>query len=351
MEVLKKNTAWILGGLIILFLPAVFRSGFAISLLSQIGIAVIFVTAYNMLMGQTGLISLGHSIYMGLAGYCTMHALNMMTDGSVGYFPVSLLPIFGGLVGLFFGVLIGSVSTVRGHGTFMMISLGFVEVVSTLVIVLESFFHGEEGLSADRWVGPEPFGITFGPAIQVYYLIGAWCLICMIAMYAITKTPFGRICNAVRDNSERADFVGYNHQRVRWIAFSLSSFFSGIAGALYAIHFEHVGQELFDLHHSISLIIMVLIGGKSDFFGPILGAILITFLNAMLADFTPAWNIYLAITFALAVKYTPNGLTGLVMMHKPIWKTDFRSLGQLVRPYLEAFGAMIGALIGILAYF
>ena len=79
-------------------------------------------------------------------------------------------------------------------------------------------------------LGPEPFGITFGPDAQVYYLIWAWCLLSVAAMYALTQTPFGRILNAVRDNPQRVAFIGYNTQRVRWLAFSLSSFFAGLAG-------------------------------------------------------------------------------------------------------------------------
>ena len=75
-------------------------------------------------------------------------------------------------------------------------------------------------------------GITFGPQIQVYYLIAVWCFVCMIAMYALTQTPLGRIANAVRDNPERAEFIGYNTQRVRWLMMILSTFFAGIAGGL-----------------------------------------------------------------------------------------------------------------------
>ena len=154
-----------------------------------------------------------------------------------------LLPIVGGLVGLFFGVVIGYLSTRRAGTTFAMISLGFGEMVTAMTLIFIAFFNGEEGVQTDRMVGPEVFGVTFGPDREVYYLIAVWCFIAMVAMYMLTRTPFGRMSNAVRDNPERAEFVGYNTQRVRWLAFSLSAFFAGVAGSLHAINFEHVGFE------------------------------------------------------------------------------------------------------------
>ena len=262
---LKKNGIWLLMPIVILVLPHIFDSTSALTLMGQMGIAIIFAIAFNMLLGQGGMLSFGHAVYFGLAGYATMHFVNMMGDETIGYFPVSLTPLIGGLVGLFFGVLIGYVSTRKAGTTFAMISLGFVEMAVAMVFVLTTFFNGEEGIQGNRVVGPEPFGITFGPDIQVYYLIGIWCVIATLAMFAITKTPFGRMSNAVRDNPERAQFVGYNTQRVRWLAFSLSSFFAGLAGALYAINFEHIGFEAMGVEHSGEVLFMAYIGGTGHF--------------------------------------------------------------------------------------
>jgi len=130
------------------------------------------------------------------------------------YFPVSLIPLMGGAVGLFFGVLIGFVSTRRAGTTFAMISLGFAEMATALTLIIVTFFNGEEGIQTDRWVGPEPFGITFGSDVQVYYLIGVWCLIATAAMYALTRTPFGR-------SSSRSTFVNPNapHLDAQYAAF------------------------------------------------------------------------------------------------------------------------------------
>jgi len=350
IKLFKKSAVWIAAGIAILVLPILFSSGYAHSLMGLMGIMVIFSLAYNMMLGQGGMLSFGHAVYLGLAGYFTIHLLQMMEAGAVGYFPISLLPLFGGAVGLFFGIVIGFVSTRRAGTIFAMISLGFVEMMTALAFILISFFNGEEGIQGDRMLGPEPFGITYGPAIQVYYLIGIWALIAMLTMYAITKTPFGRISNAVRDNPMRAQFVGYNTQRVRWLAFSLSAFFAGLAGALFALHFEHVGYESAGLELSGEVLFATFIGGIGTFLGPIVGAILFTFLRATLSEMSNVWHLYLGAIFLLTVVFAPTGIAGLVLMHEPIWKVDFKLLRRMVLPYIGALVAILITVCGIIGF-
>lgn len=344
-----KFSIWGGFAILIVLAPIIFSSGQALSLLGQIGIAVIFALAYNLLFGQSGMLSFGHSIYLGLAGYFTIHFMNGMADGTFFYFPVSLMPLLGGVAGLMIGLPIGFISTRKAGTVFAMISLGFVELTTALTLILISFFNGEEGIQTDRWVGPEPFGITYGPDIQVYYLIGIWCFVSTGLMYFLTKTPFGRIANAVRDNAERVEYIGYNPHRVRWLAFSLSAFFSGVAGALYAINFEHVGFETVSLGQSGLVLIMVFIGGNGHFFGPILGALLITFLNGYLSELSAAWSLYLGLFFLGTVLFLPSGLSGLIVMHSPIWTANPRLLLRLLLPYLMALGPLIVASFGVIA--
>lgn len=346
---LKKYGVWILTLILILVLPLVFKSGFSRGILSQTGFWIIFALAFNMLLGQGGMLSFGHAIYFGIAGYFTIHFINMLGAGENAYFPVSLLPLLGGLVGLIFGVLIGYVSTRRAGTTFAMISLGFGEMVTALTLILIAVFNGEEGIQGNRVIGLEPaLGINYGSNLQVYYLTGFWCLMAMIAMYLITKTPFGRISNAVRDNPERVQFIGYNTQRVRWLAFSLSAFFSGIAGALHAINFEHVGFQTVGLAYSGLVLFMVFIGGARHFSGPILGAILITFLQGNLSGVTSAWLLYLGLFFVLMVMFAPVGLAGLVALHEPVWRSDVRLLKPMILPYLAGLGALLITGFGVI---
>ena len=347
--VFKNFGVWIFAAIVFVVLGQVFSgSGFALTIMSQMGVLIVFSLAYNMLLGQGGMLSFGHAIYFGLAGYSVAHYLNFVQEGLALAIPVALIPLLGGLVGLAFGTAVGYVSTRRAGTTFAMISLGFGEMVTALTLILVAFFNGEEGIQTDRWFDNAPLGITFGSDIEVFYLIAIWCMICMVGMYALTKTPFGRMSNAVRDNPQRAEFVGYNMQRVRWQAFALSSFFAGTAGALHAINYEHVGFETVSIAQSGLVLFMTYIGGVGHFLGPILGAILITLLNGVLSDLTDAWYLYLGLIFVAVVVFAPFGLAGLVMMHEPIWKTDIRLLAGMFLPYVMAIGSTIMALAGVI---
>ena len=227
-----------------------------------------------------------------------------------------------------------------------MISLGFGEMVTALTLVLVAIFNGEDGIQADRVLGEELFGITYGPNIEVYYLIAGWCLVCTLAMFLLTRTPFGRISNAVRDNPERVEFIGYSSQRIRWLAFSLSSFFAGIAGALHAVNIEHVGFEQVSVIQSGLVLFMVYIGGTATFVGPIIGATLLYFLQSTLTGVTEAWVLYLGVLFVGVIMFFPGGLAGLIAMHQPIWRVRARLLAPLLIPYSRFLAALIVCVLG-----
>jgi branched-chain amino acid transport system permease protein len=140
-------------------------------------------------------------------------------------------------------VVLGYLTTRRAGTTFAMITLGLVELVSACVLMFPEVFGGEGGISGNRVIGEPVLGISYGPQIQVYYLIAGWLLVCAMAICALRHTPLGRILNAVRDNPERAAFIGYDPQRVRYLALILSAFFAGVSGGLSAINFEIVSAE------------------------------------------------------------------------------------------------------------
>lgn len=322
---------WVVLAALLLTLPRIFSSSFTFTMLSLMGISIIFALSYNMLLGQTGMLSFGHAVYYGLGGFIVVHAMNTVTKYSVPI-PLPLMPLVGGAAGLFFGIVFGSVSTRRGGTAFAMISLGLGELVASSALILRSFFGGEEGITTNRTKLLRLFDWNFGPQIQVYYLIAFWCFICVLAMYALTRTPFGRMCNAVRDNFERAEFVGYNPQLVRFFAFCLSGFFAGIAGGLAAINFEIVSSGYVGAEQSGSVLLAAYIGGIGFFGGPIIGAILVTWLQVMLSDITEVWQLYFGLLFVGMVMFAPFGISGLLMMHAPLWRA--RVLWRLVPAYL-----------------
>lgn len=336
---------WSAAALLFIAAPHVFKGGFALTLLIQMGTMIIFALSYNMLLGQGGMLSFGHAVYSGLGAYFAVHALNLIGKGALPL-PVTLLPLVGGLAGLAFGVLFGYVTTRRAGTTFALISLGVGEMVFACVLMFPGFFGGEAGISTNRVVG-EPFlGLTLGPAIQVYYLVATWCFVSMAAMFALTQTPLGRMANAVRDNPERAEFVGYNTQRVRFLQLVLSSFFAGVAGALSCINFEIVSAENVSAARSGGVLLATFIGGVPFFFGPIIGAIVFIFFVVALSGFTKAWLLYLGLFFVLMVLYAPGGIASLILMQIPVMRAG--RWRELLAPYALVTGAALLALAGLI---
>ena len=343
---IRRLALWAVAALVMIALPLVLTQSFAISMLSQMGIAVIFALSYNMLLGQTGMLSFGHAVYFGLGAFFSAHALNMIGAGTLGI-PVTLLPLVGGVAGLAFGVVFGYVTTKHSGTPFAMISLGIAEMVAACSLMFPSFFGGEGGISTDRMVGEAVMGITYGQGRQVYYLIAGWCFVCMIAMFALTQTPLGRMANAVRDNAERARFVGYNPTRVRYTMLILSSFFAGIAGGLAVINYELVTAESLGVVASGNVLLMAFIGGVGHFFGPIIGAVLVTFLQSALSNYTLAWLLYFGLFFLVMILFAPGGIASLLAMHKPAW--DVGQLRRLVPSYIAAAAATAVILAGLIA--
>jgi branched-chain amino acid transport system permease protein len=332
-EAVRFYGVWAVAAAALVVLPLVFSSGSSLTSFSLIGIAIIFALSYNILLGQTGLLSFGHAVHYGLGGFLAIHAMN----GIVAHhwpIPLAFVPLFGGLGGLGFAVLIGWVITKRAGTVFAMISLGIAELVASSSLILRSVFGGESGITTDRTALPPLFGWTFGPQIQVYYLIAFWLMVSAIGMYALTRTPLGRICNAVRDNPERVEFIGYDPHVVRYLAYCFAGLFAGIAGGLTAINFEIANSAYLGATQSGLVLFATFIGGTAYFFGPILGAILVTYLQLGLANVTTVWQLYFGIIFIGVVMFAPGGIAGILMMHRPLVRAG--TLGMVVPPYLLA---------------
>jgi branched-chain amino acid transport system permease protein len=334
---------WIAVVALFAVLPLVFRSGTALTVMSLAGIAIIFALSYNMLLGQTGLLSFGHAVYYGLGAYFAVHCMNAVAADDLPA-PLPIIPLVGGLGGLAFSVLFGWVSTRRSGTAFAMISLGLAELVGSSALILRSFFGGEEGVTTDRTRLLRLFGVSFGQQIEVYYLIAAWCVLCMFLMYRFTRTPLGRMCNAVRDNAERAQFVGYNPRVVRFLAFCTSGFFAGVAGGLAAIHYEIANSAYFSATQSGNVLLATFIGGSGHFVGPVIGAVLVNFLQVMLSDVTEIWQLYFGLLFIIMVLYAPQGIAGLAMMHRPLWKSG--TLRKVAAAYALALPPALVMLTG-----
>jgi branched-chain amino acid transport system permease protein len=236
--------------------------------------------------------------------------------------------------------VLGWVTTKKAATPFAMITLGVGELVWAMALMFPEFFGGEGGISSNRVVGPKPLGITFGPQIQLYYLIALYTFVCTALMYAFTRTPLGRMLNAVRDNPERVEFVGYDTQRVRYIAFVIAAFFAGISGGLAALNFEIVTSEVVSGPRSGAYLLFTFLGGATFFFGPIIGAILMVLAFVLLSELTKAWLLYLGLVFLFMVMYAPGGIASLIMMNLRV-----ASFGRLKDLWVSYIALALTALV------
>jgi branched-chain amino acid transport system permease protein len=345
----KNVGRWAIWGgyaLLMAVAPLLWTSSLSLTMLSQMGIAIIACLAFNMLLGQGGMLSFGHAVYSGLGSFFAMHALNMASKGAI-VLPVSLVPLVAGVFGAVFAVLLGYVTTKKAGTPFAMITMGVGELVAAMALMFPGFFGGEGGISGNRVQGQPFLGVSFGPQVQLYYLIALYTFAATALMFAFTRTPLGRMLNAVRDNPERVEFVGYNTQYVRYFAFIASGFFMGIAGGLGALNFEIVTAEVVGAARSGAYLLFTFLGGALFFFGPIIGAVLMVLALVLLSELTLAWLLYLGLVFIFMVMFAPGGISSLIMMNLRV--ASFGKLRPLLASYVALAGSAVTALVGMAA--
>lgn len=341
-----RVVVWGLFTLLLCVAPLVFTSSLSHTILSQMGVAIIVCLSYNILLGQGGMLSFGHAVYSGMGSFLAIHTLNSVSGGQLPI-PVSLIPIVGGIASMLVAILLGWVTTKKSGTTFAMITLGVGELIWAMSLMFPEFFGGEGGVSGNRVTGSKAFGITYGPQIQLYYLIAVYTLICTALMFAFTRTPLGRMLNAVRDNPERVEFVGYDTQKIRYFSFIVAAFFAGISGGLAALNFEIVTSEVVSGYRSGAYLLFTFLGGATFFFGPILGAILMVLAFVLLSEFTKAWLLYLGLIFLFMVMYAPGGVASLIMMNLRV--ALFGHLKKLWVSYLALAITAMAVILGAAA--
>lgn len=323
----------VLGGLVVL--PPFLGLG-GQNAMTKMLIASLFAVAFNLLVGQAGLLSFGHAAFYGIGAMATLH-LMLAVERGVLSFPTPLLPLAGGLAGLVAGGVAGYFAAMRSGVYFALVTLAIAELLHSLAPHWEGLFGGEAGLSSMRM----PWGsLTFGPALEVYYLTLVWVGLSIWLLWAYTRTPFGRLTLALRDNEQRVRFLGYDARATKVVVFAISAGFSGIAGGLLAVANETANYALFSMHVSAQVVLHTFIGGATVFFGPVLGASILTLFAFVVSDLTRAWLLYQGVIFVLVMLYAPLGIGGLVEVH-------LRHRDRLPwKPLVPAYG--LAALSGLL---
>ncbi|MDP3085187.1 MAG: branched-chain amino acid ABC transporter permease [Rubrivivax sp.] len=295
----------IVGLALLAALPTILPAGLLIASIQML-IAALFASAYSLLCGRAGMLSFGHAAYFGMGAFAVVHGMNAF--GGSGLLPTPLIPLVGAAAGLAVGVVAGWFATQRSGTTFAMITLAIAELLHSLAPQLKGLFGGESGISAMR---APAMGLNFGSTVQVYYLTLVWVLLGIGLLYFHSLTPMGRLTLALRENSHRLRFLGYNVHGLGVSAFAISAMFSGLAGGLQAMSNEAANYAVFDAGVSAAVVLNSYIGGVGSFLGPALGAALMTFFGYAVSDVTRSWLLYQGVLFVLVMMYVPAGLSGL----------------------------------------
>ena len=317
---------WVISLAVMAVLPFLFEGGTAFTLMNVIGINIVFAMSYNMLLGQGGMLSFGHAVFFGMGSYAAMHAMNAIDEASYtgegfwAHIPVVSMPLVGMIAGGLVALVIGWPFCRRAGTAFAMITLGLGELVAAAGQMFPSLFGGEAGIFANRMVGPQWFGLELSSARDVYGFIAFWTLVAVAAMWAFTRTPLGRMSNAVRDNPDRMAFIGYQPRNIRYLIFIASGSFGGLAGGMAAVNYEIITPESLGLIPSGMALLMAAVGGLGVFYGPIVGAIVVTLINSMLSDYTDASILYVGLIFLSIVMFAPRGLAGGIEQVRVAWR-------------------------------
>ena len=298
--------AGLAGGVILLVaLPAILSAGLLVAAIQML-VAALFASAYSLLAGRAGMLSFGHAAYFGVGTFATVHAMNAF--GGAGLLPTPLMPLIGAAAGLLVGIVAGWFATQRSGTTFAMITLAIAELLHALAPQLKGWFGGESGISTMRMPA---WGFDFGSSTQVYYLTLFWVLLSLALLYFHSLTPAGRLTLALRENGHRLRFLGYKVHGLGVSAFAISAMFSGLAGGLQAMGNEAANYAVFDAGVSASVVLNSYIGGVGSFFGPALGAGLMSFFGYAVSDATQSWLLYQGVLFVLVMMFLPTGVSGI----------------------------------------
>jgi branched-chain amino acid transport system permease protein len=261
-----------------------------------------FACAFNLLLGFGGLLSFGHAMFLGTAGYVTAHA------AKVWGFPTELAILAGTAASALLGAVVGALAIRRQGIYFAMITLAIAQMMYFFYIQAP-FTHGEDGIQA------VPRGRLFGivdlsQPMAMYFTVLVIIIVVFLLIYRIIHSPFGQVLKAIRENEPRAVSLGYDADRYKLIAFILSATLAGLAGAVKAIVFQLA--SLTDVHWTMSgeVVLMTLLGGMGTIFGPVVGAFVIVALESYLAGFGEWVTVITGAIFVVCVLAFRRGIVG-----------------------------------------
>jgi len=279
--------------------PLVIRNEFYLNLASQILIYALLAVSLNILLGYGGMVSLGHTAFLGLTSYA---ATLLVTWGSGQLSAAILAVLFSTACGALFGVL-----ALRATGIgFLMITLALGQIVWGIAYRANTLTNGDNGL---RFLArPQPFGFDIASAPNFYWFTLIVFAVALFFIHRLVRSPFGAALQGSRDQPRRMRALGHNVWMIQWLAFVFASFWGSVAGLLYVYYNLFISPHAISLQQSAEVLLMAILGGASSLTGPIVGAVIITIVKNVVSTYVDRWNSLLGAIFVVVIMFMPFGL-------------------------------------------
>jgi branched-chain amino acid transport system permease protein len=346
----REKAIWVFVAALVLFfwIPDLILymewADFWILFLTQVLIWSLFAVAFNLLMGYTGLISFGQAAYLGIGGYAT----GLLLKKIAGFpFAAGLLaaPIASALAALIIGYFCIRLS----HVYFAMLTLAFAQIVYFTAFKWYGFTGGDNGLigvPVPAWVQDPTFANYYKFCLVV-------CLVGIYLLWRIVNSPFGKTLTAIRENPERAGFIGVHVKRYELYAFIIAGAFSGLAGALFTINDRSVYPDLAFWTQSTQVLLMSIMGGVHTFFGPVVGAFLLQIMDADITkDYPQIWQLFEGAVLVLILYGLPGGIMGFIQAHDISSTDDYATrMRKAMREFRRKFWYFFAAALFFTGFF
>jgi branched-chain amino acid transport system permease protein len=307
----RLTAAYGIVGLALICLPH-FLGSYLLHVLIIAGIWVILASSLNLIYGYMGHHSFGHAAFYAIGAYTTT-LLTM--NWKISFW--AALPA-GAIMAGFFGVLIGWPSVRLKGASFAIVTLGFGEIVKIILVNQQKLFGGASGITGIP--SPDPIRIpflsdlSFGSKTVYYYLVLLFVFVTIVIMKRVMASPFGLAVLAIRENDSFAQSLGINVMKYKVAAFAVATIFAGVAGSLFAHYTHFISPYSFTVNESFEMAIMVVFGGSGTIIGPVIGAVLLTFLPDLLQTMKDLRLVVYGAILMLTMIFLPKGLAGLLSM-------------------------------------
>jgi branched-chain amino acid transport system permease protein len=314
--------------LLLATVPAWAGGIYYINIASQILFWAIFALALNVLVGYGGLVSLGHAGLFAMAGYTA----GLMLAAGYSHLVADLAAIAVTLL----ASAVFAVLALRATGIgFLMITLALGQIVWGIAYRWASLTNGDNGVNVPT--RPHPFGIDLTSPTSFYYTTLVVFLLALVTMAVFVRSPFGASVRGTRDQARRMTALGYNVWLIRFLAFLLSGFWTGVAGLLFVYYNQFISPQVAALQTSAEVLLMVISGGTATLLGPIAGAAIVVIMKNVVSAYVERWNMVLGIIFVAIITFMPEGLIpGTVRLWRWGWRTlQERRKAPILRPAEE----------------